>query len=84
VFGISRAAEAPFAAAVILFGALLVLMVIVTWVGSILAGILPQLGAGLAIGILIGFGAMRRREKPSPSTATAIVLSTTPQDVTRR
>ena len=84
VFGISRAAEAPFAAAVLLFGLLLVAMAVVTWIGSILAGILPQVGAGLAIGLLIGFGAMRRREKPASSASTAIVLGTTLGDVTRR
>lgn len=86
LFGLSRAEQAPFAAAVVVFALLLGVLTVLALVGAILAAILPQVGTGLAIGVLIGLVAVGRRRtaKPVVSSGTAIVVGTTDRGVTTR
>lgn len=86
LFGLSRAEQAPFAAAVVVFAVILGVLTVLALVGAVLAAILPQVGTGLAIGVLIGLVAVGRRRttKPTASTGTAIVVGTTDRGVTTR
>jgi hypothetical protein len=86
LFGLSRAEQAPFAAAVVIFAVILGVLTVLALVGALLAAILPQVGTGLAIGVLIGLLAVGRRRatKPAVSSGTAIVVGTTDRGVTTR
>lgn len=84
-WGLSRAEQAPFAAAVIAFFIVLAVLTVLATVGSILAGILPQLGGGIAIGVLLGYLAMgRRKEAPRRSESSAIIVRDGRDGLTRR
>jgi hypothetical protein len=85
LFGLSRAEQAPFAAAIIIFAVILGVLSLLALIGTILAAILPQVGTGLVIGVLIGFFAMGRRAvRPRVSTGSAIVVSAGDRSVTPR
>ena len=68
----------------IAFFAILALLTILATVGSILAGILPQLGGGIAIGVLLGYLAMGRKPSPRRSDSSAIVIRDEEDRLSRR
>jgi hypothetical protein len=87
LFGLSRAEQAPFAAAVALFAVILGVLTVLAVVGSVLAAILPQVGTGLAIGPLVGLVATRARRRvatPRASTGTSLVVGTSEHTLTPR
>jgi hypothetical protein len=85
LLGLTRAEQAPFAAAVIAFAVILGALTLLALIGAVLAAILPQVGTGLAIGVLIGFLAMRRRAvRPTVSSGSSIVISSGSSSVTPR
>ena len=59
----------------IAFFMILTVLTLLATVGSLLSGILPQLGGGIAIGVLLGYLAMGRRTAARPtSDARALVV----------
>lgn len=84
LWGLSRSEQAPFAAAIVALFAILAVLTILATVGSILSGILPQLGGGIAIGVLLGYLAMGRKPSPRRSDSTSIVVRDERSDLTRR
>ena len=85
LWGLSKSEQAPFAAAIIAFGAILALLMLLSTVGSILSGILPQVGGGIAVGVLLGYLAMGRRPTtPTQSGSTALALRSSEDTLSRR
>lgn len=86
LWGLSRSEQAPFAAAVVAFFLILAVLTVLATVGSLLSGLLPQLGGGIAIGVLLGYLAMGRRSATprADRTTSALAIRDARDEIARR